>query len=232
MKLGIFTDPHYSSQTLTCSRRYNSRSLEKIRQACAAFSQAGCDLVLCLGDLIDREDSHEKEIQNLSAAGAVLRASGIPTVCLMGNHDAFAFTPEEFYAILGPDFLPTDRLAGDKHLLFLDACHFRTGAHYRPGDSDWTDTFYPHAAALEARLSELSGDVYIFLHQNVDPEIPSNHCLSNAPQLRDIFLRSGKVRGVFQGHYHRGHRSIQSGIPYVTFPAMCENDNAWFLLDL
>ena len=33
MKLGIFTDSHYSSQEVTCGNRYNSRSLEKIRKA-------------------------------------------------------------------------------------------------------------------------------------------------------------------------------------------------------
>ena len=55
IRLGIFTDPHYSSQEITCSKRYNSRSLEKIRQACRFFEERDCDLIVCLGDLIDRE---------------------------------------------------------------------------------------------------------------------------------------------------------------------------------
>ena len=33
MKLGIFTDSHYSSSELTCGCRYNSRSLEKINNS-------------------------------------------------------------------------------------------------------------------------------------------------------------------------------------------------------
>ena len=56
MKLGIFADPHYSSALLTCGRRYNSRSLAKIEAALARFAAERCDLVVCLGDLIDRED--------------------------------------------------------------------------------------------------------------------------------------------------------------------------------
>ena len=33
MKIGIFTDSHFSSAEVTCGNRYNSRSLEKIRRA-------------------------------------------------------------------------------------------------------------------------------------------------------------------------------------------------------
>ena len=51
MKLGLFTDPHYSSLKVTCVTRRPSLSLGKMREALAAM--ADCDLILCLGDLID-----------------------------------------------------------------------------------------------------------------------------------------------------------------------------------
>lgn len=63
MKLGIFTDSHYSSSELTCGCRYNSRSLEKIKEAYRMFENEGCDLVLCLGDLTDTETTYEKECE-------------------------------------------------------------------------------------------------------------------------------------------------------------------------
>jgi hypothetical protein len=67
MKLGIFTDSHYSSHTITGlnKRRRNSQSLKKIKEAYDFFAAENCDLVICLGDLIDKEDSHQKEIDNL-----------------------------------------------------------------------------------------------------------------------------------------------------------------------
>ena len=71
MKLGIFTDPHYSSAELTCGRRYNSRSLAKIQAALARFAAERFDLVVCLGDLIDREPTHEAEATNLAALARV-----------------------------------------------------------------------------------------------------------------------------------------------------------------
>ena len=101
MKLGIFTDSHYSSQEITCGNRYNSRSLEKIKQAYCYFEEEKCDLVICLGDLTDKESTHEKEVENLSKIAQIISNSPLKTVCLMGNHDAFALCENEFYDILG-----------------------------------------------------------------------------------------------------------------------------------
>ena len=61
MKIGLFADAHYSSQEITCGKRYNSLSLEKIRQAYRFFAEKDCDLIVCLGDLIDREDDRETQ---------------------------------------------------------------------------------------------------------------------------------------------------------------------------
>ena len=43
MKIGLYTDSHYSSQEVTCGCRYNSRSLDKIRVAYDFFERSGCD---------------------------------------------------------------------------------------------------------------------------------------------------------------------------------------------
>lgn len=231
MKIGLFSDPHYSTQEVTCGCRYNSRSLDKMRQAYQTFAAAGCDLILCLGDLTDIEKDHRQEIANLQAAAAIIHSVSIPTVCLMGNHDAFAFTPEEFYDLLG-GCKPTDRTAQGKSLLFLDTCHFRSGRHYAPGDTDWTDTCLPDPAALEAALAAATGEVYVFLHQNIDPGIPADHRLSNDSEVRRILAQSGKVKAVYQGHYHPGHQSRLGDIDYVTLPAMCEQERAYYIVEV
>ena len=231
MKLGIFTDAHYSSQEVTCSKRYNSRSLEKISNAYRFFEQEGCDLVVCLGDLIDKEDSHQKETDNLGEVAKIIRSGSLKTVCVMGNHDAFAFTAEEFYNILGisaPDVIEIE----GKTLIFIDACYFKNGEHYAPGDSDWTDTFYPHTDRLKVLLEKVTGDAFIFIHQNIDPDVSDDHRLFNSDEINGIIASSGKVRVVFQGHYHPGHSSSHNGIRYVTFPAMCENEDAVFVEEI
>ncbi len=226
MKLGIFTDSHYSSAELTCGCRYNNRSLEKIKEAYRIFEDAGCDLVLCLGDLTDTESTYEKECENLRACAAVMDASPIPTLCLMGNHDAFVFTEDDFYDILGQKHRPQTIMTDAAALYFLDACYFADGTHYQPGGGDWTDTYYPHTAELQKQLAVTDTPACIFLHQNLDLAIPQNHRLSNDALIRQILEESGCVTHVVSGHYHPGKESVVNGIRYLTLPALCERETA------
>ena len=53
MKVGIFTDSHFSSAEVTCNNRYNNKSLQKIKRAYEYYDKEKCDMVICLGDLID-----------------------------------------------------------------------------------------------------------------------------------------------------------------------------------
>ncbi len=230
MKIGFFTDSHYSSQKITCGNRYNNKSLEKIKQAYKFFEKEKCDIVVCLGDLIDKEDSHQKEIENLKEVAEVIKNSPLKTICLMGNHDAFTFTRDEFYEILGTE-KPKNIIFDNKALLFLDACYFKSGIHYMPGDSDWTDTFYPHLKELEQDLAS-SRDVYLFLHQNIDLNIREDHRLYNSEELNELLKKNGGVKTVYQGHYHFGEESFYNDIRFKTFPAMCEKDEAYFIEEI
>ena len=231
MKIGIFTDSHYSGKAVTCGRRFNNQSLRKIGEAYRHFEENGCDLVICLGDLIDTEDTVEKEVENLSEIAALIKASPLHTYCLMGNHDAFVLTPERFYSVLG--LAPPKNVTADgKRLIFLDACYFKSGVHYAPGDSDWKDTYYPHTAALQKELEECNCPAYIFMHQDIDPAIREDHRLYNAEEILRIIAKSGTVKAVFCGHYHPGQESVHQGVRYVTLPAMCESEAAYWIFEL
>ena len=232
MKLGLFSDPHYSSHEVTCGNRYNSRSLGKISDALEEFRAQGCEMVICLGDLIDREKAHEKEIAHLERIAKVVNEKGMPFVSLMGNHDAFAFEPDEFYRVLGESAFPRTMQFENAAFVFVDACYFASGVHYAPGDDDWMNTYYPYAEALQRELETLKGDVYVFMHQNIDPDIHVSHCLSNAEQMRKALEACGRVKCVIQGHYHKGADNCVNGIRYLTLPAMCENDHALQVLDI
>lgn len=232
MKIGIFTDSHYSSQEITCGKRYNSKSLEKIRDAYMYFEESGCDLAICLGDLIDKENNHEKEMENLGRVAEVISKSSIPTVCLMGNHDAFALSEEEFYTILGKNCKPRTLCMDNKNFLFVDACYFKNGKHYQPGDSDWTDTFYPKEEEVAQLLAGLNEDSYVFMHQNIDHAISQDHRLFNADKMCRLIEDSRVVKAVYQGHYHPGKYSESGNVQYVTFPAMCEGDGRWYVVEI
>ena len=231
MRIGIFSDPHYSSQKITCGKRYNSRSLEKIQKAYGHFEDEGCDLVVCLGDLIDKESSVDIELENLRKISAIMKSCPSPTVCLMGNHDAFALSAEQFYTTLGIE-PPSDMYIDGKALIFLDACFFSDGASYAPGDTDWTDAFLPNEDGLKEKLCRIDGNSYLFIHQNIDPSISEDHRISNSGSVLEIINQSHTVKAVFQGHYHPGARSSHDGVEYIALPAMCENEAAFFIYDI
>ena len=232
IRLGIFTDPHYSSQAITCGKRFNSLSLEKIRRAYQYFVERDCDLIVCLGDLIDREKDRETQELQLYRVAEIVRGCRIPSVCLMGNHDAFSFTREDFYGILGASCKPANRVLDGKRFVFLDACYFKNGRRYQPGDSDWTDTFYPFEEALQKIVSASEEEIYVFLHQNLDPHIAESHRLYNAERVNAILSARGNVKAVYQGHYHPGARCVYNGIRYVTFPAVCEREASFFIEEI
>ena len=160
----------------------------------------------------------------------MIAASGIETLCLMGNHDAFTFQKEEYYDILG-GCVPADRTVDNVRLLFLDTCYFKNGARYTPAGGDWTDCFLPAEDAFFSSLSASETKAAVFLHHNIDPAVPENHRLFNADALFGDIRDSKRVQTVFQGHYHPGMRSRYGDVSYITLPAVCENENAYFVFD-
>lgn len=232
MKIGLFSDPHYSSQELTCGNRRNNLSLGKMRKALEHFRTEGCDRVICLGDLTDTEDTKAKEEANMAEIAALFKEFAMPITVVMGNHDAYVFTAEEFYALLG-GCEPVDVHEDGKHLLFLDTNYTAAGVRYAPHGFHWDDVGLPDPDALRRQLAALEGDVYLFMHQNIDPAIPAaDHRLANADRVCAILEQSGKVRAVYQGHYHWGNRSRQGGIDYITLPAMAVYDDTCRIIEV
>ena len=230
VRIGFYSDPHYALRQQPGEIRQRRKSLERMQKAYALFEDEKCDLVICMGDLIDHDESHAQEIENLTKVAQVIHSSSMPTMCIMGNHDAFSFTQEEFYRVLG-GCEPMDLFLKGKNLIFEDACWFENGKHYMPGDEDWTDTCIPDLPAFAHKLSELEGEIHLFLHQSLDPDIDHYHRLNNADQVVDILEKNGRVRSVIQGHYHPGKKSCHNGIRYITFAALCEQEEAVEIID-
>lgn len=227
MKLGLFTDPHYCDKEVGQGGRCPKDSLRKIREAMDFFKEEKCNLVVCLGDLIDSDVSHQQEIDNLQAVKQIIDASGLQTVVLMGNHDAQVFTDEEFYGILGEDRRPKDLCAEGKAFLFVDAGYLSSGERYAPGKVVWNDSFYPFPAELVRRLEKAEGQVHLFMHQIIVPDLSENHMLSNAAELRRIVTEGGKVCRVYMGHYHPGHSCTIDGVDYLIPKGMCLHEEAY-----
>lgn len=229
MKLGLFTDPHYSSQKETCTTRRPSLSYDKIREALAAMED--CDLVLCLGDLVNDCGDPAENRARLTEAAELMHSVSMPVYCIPGNHDYEAFTIAQFRQItenLAPPSLL--RLHG-RTLLFPDSAYREDGVSYSEGPFSWTDSFLPETELDTMRqilCDPETDEAYVFLHQNLDPDVESHHIIRNAAAVRKLLAETGKVKMVMQGHYHPGHDNTIDGIRYLTLPAMCEGERNWF----
>ena len=232
MRIGLFSDPHYSSQELTCGNRRNNLSLGKMRDALRYFEAQGCDRIICLGDLTDSETTKEQEIANMGEIAALFAACPLPITAMMGNHDAYVFTAEEFYSLLG-GCRPVDIHEDGLHLLFLDTNYTAEGVRYQPHSFHWYDVSLPDPDDLRTKLAACDGDVYLFMHQNIDPAIPAaDHRLANADEVCAIIEDSGKVKAVYQGHYHWGNHSRRGGVEYITLPAMAVYDDTCKIIEV
>ena len=221
-KICIFADPHYcTKESLAGSDRKPRLSLTKMKAMADTAVREGVSLIVCLGDFINMEGSAEQDYLNAETAADVLKESGIPVVCCMGNHDCEAMTADEFRKATGfqtaPCFLD---LPSRRRLVFLDANFDSALQPYRKHKVDWTDANVPpdQLAWLKEVLNGKTAEV--FIHQNLEPETEPHHRVRNADEVLAILKENGVPR-VWQGHYHYGAERQYEGIAFVTLKAMC-----------
>ena len=89
------------------------------------------------------------------------------------------------------------------------------------------------AAGFRHHISQLPN------HHSIQSLLEDHHVtlvyiiIRNAPEVRALLSSSGKVKAVFQGHYHPGHENEIDGIRYHTLPAMCEGEeNRFSIIEL
>ena len=225
MKIGLFTDPHDSTKDISCITRRPSLSWGKIQRAMEDFRDV--DLVICLGDLTDDCIDPDDNIPRLKSLAEMIQNHGIEFLSMMGNHDCNVFTRESFQSLTGC-LPPFSKLIRNTLLIFLDANYTCSGVPYSPGNVNWKDTAVPDWQIEKLQLllcDEQVAEAIVFVHQNLDPHVQKDHIIANHARIRGILESSGKVKRVFQGHYHPGHDSLINGIAYHTLPAMCEGES-------
>lgn len=100
LRIGLVTDAHSADREPQGTRHYR-QSPDRLRAAIRAFNESKVDLVMQLGDLVD------KGPDPLPAALALFKACTAPVVHLAGNHDfdngAAGVTAQLGFDIAGPE---------------------------------------------------------------------------------------------------------------------------------
>lgn len=224
MRLGLFADMHFAAG-LRERTRYCCLGLEKLDRVLRAFKEADVDAIVGLGDLVDSGQTPEEEAEWMRQVCLRLSGSGVPYHLVPGNHCVWTLTKEEYCQITGQARTWGSALVSGWRLIFLDGCFRGDGVAYGRRNNDWKDAMVSTEQVdwLRCELLVDGPPALVFIHQRLDVEPP--YGVRNAPEIREILQRSGRVRGVYQGHEHAGAVSDIAGITYTTLPGMVEGDD-------
>lgn len=226
MKIGLFTDPHYYTDT---NKETGGESLaqKKIKEAMEYFLAAEVDMILCLGDLTDSENQDGSEPDPLGKIMEVIDTYDIPFYCVPGNHDYLHYDVETFLEKSHTPELPCLIDTPTHTLILLDGNYRSDMRRYDVAGVDWTDSnlIPEHVAFLKDALENSEKPCIIFVHQNLDFNVGWKPCIiKNAAEVRELLEASGKVPLVIQGHFHLGADNVIGGIRYYTIEGMYDNE--------
>ena len=144
MKIGLFSDPHYSNHKEIGGGRKPYLSYGKIKNAMDAFKKECVDICLCLGDLTDHieGDSKETTLSNLREILGLINSYGIPFYLVVGNHDYLALTGDDMEkeGILIPPYTVD---TPEYKFVALDANYRFNMQRFDVAGVDWQDSNLP-----------------------------------------------------------------------------------------
>ncbi len=234
MKLGLFTDLHYTKHPQE-GRQFTALAPERVREAMEAFDKEKVDAVVCLGDIVDRGQTHDEELSCWQDILAEIKKYPYPYYILPGNHDYEIMIGDEFGSVSGMPEFPFYADVADMRLVFLDACYRYSGKRYDEAGMIWTETMLTDKATafLKETLEKSDRPCVIFTHQNLDKALPKDYRIKHEMRLRRMIKKSGKVKAVFSGHFHAGSYNVIGGVKYITLASMTDTEiNEYMIVTL
>ena len=237
LKIGLFADPQYADVDNRGPRHYRS-SLLKLPECIDTFNQEKVDMVVCLGDIVDRNPD---ELDVLLPIFAECKS---PMYYVLGNHDFSRLKdvdghmkklgmPSLYYSIKKDGwkfiFLNTNELARYSPMTpeqekEFNAMHELIAKEGSPNGENWNGGLSKSQLDwLKSELSEswrVQEKVVVFGHHPLEPM--TNHTLLNAGEVIELLTSYPCVKAYLNGHYHPGAYVSVDGLPCITHEAMLE----------
>ncbi len=215
---------------MTVGNRYCNESLDKLQVAVDFLKDKNPNMIICLGDIIDKSETIKEELQCIEKVKSKLNTLCEEQHFVLGNHDISELSKGEFLDACGAksSYYSFDREG--MHIVILDSNFNSDGTAFAPdnitGSGYWIDEkqieWLENDLKLVAQMPTL-----VFCHANLDHRIRKDgqlngHIVKNAAKVRSVLERSGNVKLVIQGHDHRGQEQTINSIPYIVLHAMVE----------
>lgn len=163
--------------------------------------------------------------QILEEAEAIYARFDGPRYHVIGNHDVYNLSKEEYLERVNITSTYYSFNAGAYHFVVLDVQYDEEG-----NDLAYTYTgvrgFLPQVELdwLREDLSSTDDPTIVCVHQMLDTE-PTQAgwtLIGNNKEVQGVLAESGVVIAVFQGHDHANRYSLIDGIHYITFEALVD----------
>ncbi len=230
VRIGISTDLHANVADSPGEHKVMIDYPERLSAFVEAMNAWPADLVVDLGDFVNGAFVLPP-VQTPAQIPAVLanaesiyaRFSG-PRYHVLGNHDVYDLSKDEFLAGTGAPWTYGSFDAKGYHFAILDVQY--TPKDVPLGHATWVvQGWVPRVELdwLRADLAAAKRPTIVCVHQRLDGALEK---LNNKPQVlnadvvRGILEASGNVIAVFQGHDHRSAYALVNGIHYITFAAL------------
>ncbi|HNW57344.1 MAG TPA: metallophosphoesterase [Bacteroidales bacterium] len=247
---GLIADAQYSDNNPVGTRFYRLSS-QKLKEAAESLKRDSADFIINLGDIIDKDFESYKKVLD------ILRASGVKTYHITGNHDYsvdpklknklpvlqnskkgyFSFVHEHFRFI----FLDGNEISiyssgnktaikqGEDTLVSMKARGDINAMDWNGGMSKNQLTW------LNDQLTEATKEnekVFIICHFPVVPE--NVHNLYNYKEVLSILKNYHNIVAWFNGHNHAGNYGSFNMIHFVTIKGMVETEenNSFALVEV
>ncbi len=246
LKVGIVTDIHAHDTDSPGEGKIMTDYPERLGAFVDAMNTWPADLVIELGDFVNGNfvfgpppGDPARIVEILDEAEAIYAMLDAPRYYVLGNHDVYDLSKEEFVEHTGCSFTYGSFDADGYHFVILDAQYNRDGE-----DLDhvgWVVQGYIPEVQLEwlkGDLAETDKPTIVCVHQRLDVDV--DFLSGNAPEIRNnkdvqrILEESGVVIAVFQGHDHENAYTLINGIHYIEFDQLVneESEPSWAYVTL
>ena len=247
VRLGIFADLHAHDTDSPVEGKVMTTYPQRLEACVDAMNAWPADLVIQLGDFVNGNYVMGTPMGNparivgiLDQADALYAKLDAPRYYVLGNHDVYDLSKEEFLAHTAATATFTSFDAGAYHFVILDAQYDKNGEDL--GHAFWVvqgNIPQPEIDWLASDLAATDKPTIVCVHQRleVDKDLLSGggpEVLHNM-EVQKVMEDSGVVIAVFEGHDHENDHTVINGIHYVEFDQLADEDNStpsWALVTL